>query len=498
MKRILFLSSIVALLSSCGGSGNGELIGGLDRSHWNPTDPYGMVFVPQGSFIMGPSDQDVPFANVSTNQRVSVGAFYMDETEITNNEYRQFERWVVDSIIRSYLGKFQTEGPRNEVTLVKSNYLINLAEIKNNDEISLNLYNRWMGEDEEIGWREIDPTEDDENYEYTDDDEDLSADYFGGVDDERAVYLPKIDWNARISKDERKEVFHNLFVKSYVDGEIVKEENNFIYRYEFLDVKALANQNEKNEETIDDMSGSEYRNTFVVDTVVNIYPSTLDYQSDYAYANNETDAILNYEHIAFDDYPVVGITWHQANAFCHWRTHIINSFLRANNEPILPDFRLPTETEWEYAARGGLSLSPYPWGGPYTRNMKGCFLANFKPLRGNYTADGGLKAIKVRQYNPNNYGLYDMSGNVAEWTSTVFDETSTSYSHDMNSDNSYISEESDLNVLKRKVVRGGSWKDISYFIQTSTRAYEYDDVSTSYIGFRCVMDFLGRDKKDFN
>ena len=107
-------------------------------------------------------------------------------------------------------------------------------------------------------------------------------------------------------------------------------------------------------------------------------------------------------------------------------------------------------------------------------------------MRGNYTLDGGLKAIKVRQYNPNNYGLYDMAGNVSEWTSTVFDETSSSYSHDMNSDNSYLSEESDKDVLKRKVVRGGSWKDISYFIQTSTRTYEYDDVSTSYIGFRCV------------
>ena len=90
-----------------------------------------------------------------------------------------------------------------------------------------------------------------------------------------------------------------------------------------------------------------------------------------------------------------------------------------------------------------------------------------------------------------------MSGNVAEWTSTVFDETSTSYSRDLNPDNSYISEKSDKDVLKRKVVRGGSWKDISYFIQTSTRTYELDDASTSYIGFRCVMDFLGRDKKDF-
>ena len=61
-----------------------------------------------------------------------------------------------------------------------------------------------------------------------------------------------------------------------------------------------------------------------------------------------------------------------------------------------------------------------------------------------------------------------------------------------------MSEESDQDVLKRKVVRGGSWKDISYFIQTSTRTYEYDDVSKSYIGFRCVMDFLGRDRKIFN
>ena len=437
MKRILFLSSIVALLSSCGGSGNGELIGGLNRASWNPTDPYGMVFIPQGSFVMGPSDQDVPFSNVSTNQRVSVGAFYMDETEITNNEYRQFERWVVDSIIGTEMKLFQNR--RGDTS--KSNYIVNGDTLRNLD------------------WNEI-------------------------------IRLNHND-------EEYKNKYDSLFVKTWVDGNPIKEEDNFIYRFEVLDVRALSSQNQKDEDAIDKMDASEYRNKFVVEKEVKIYPSTLDYQSDYAYANNETDATLNYEHIAFDEYPVVGITWHQANAFCHWRTHVMNSFLRANNEPVLPDFRLPTETEWEYAARGGLGLSPYPWGGPYTRNMKGCFLANFKPLRGNYTADGALKAIKVRQYNPNNYGLYDMSGNAAEWTSTVFDETSTSYSHDMNSSNLYVSEESDKDVLKRKVVRGGSWKDISYFIQTSTRTYEYDDVSTSYIGFRCVMDFLGREKKDF-
>ena len=435
MKKILLLSSVVALLSGCAGSGNGELIGGTDRLVWNPTDPYGMVFIPQGSFVMGPSDQDVPFANVSTNQRVSVGAFYMDETEITNNEYRQFERWVVDSMIRTEMKLFKN---RRGDTLL-SNHVVN------------------------------------------------------------GDTLRRIDWSVRLNKnsDEYKFLYDSMFVKTYVDGQPIKEEANFIYRYEELDVRALSNTNKLDEGSIDNMNASTYRDNFVIEREVKIYPSTLDYQSDYAYANNETDATFNYEHVAHDDYPVVGITWEQANAFCHWRTHIMNSFLRSQNEPLLPDFRLPTETEWEYAARGGLGMSPYPWGGPYTRNMKGCFLANFKPLRGNYTADGGLKAIKVRQYNPNNYGLYDMAGNVSEWTSTVFDETSSSYSHDMNSDNSYLSEESDKDVLKRKVVRGGSWKDISYFIQTSTRTYEYDDVSTSYIGFRCVMDFLGRDKKDF-
>ena len=435
MKKILLLSSVVALLSGCAGSGNGELIGGTDRLVWNPTDPYGMVFIPQGSFVMGPSDQDVPFANVSTNQRVSVGAFYMDETEITNNEYRQFERWVVDSMIRTEMKLFKN---RRGDTLLSNN-------VVNGDTLRV------------------------------------------------------IDWSVRLNEnsDEYKFLYDSMFVKTYVDGQPIKEEDNFIYRYEELDVRSLSKSNRLDEEAIDNMDASTYRDNFVIEREVKIYPSTLDYQSDYAYANNETDATFNYEHVAHDDYPVVGITWEQANAFCHWRTHIMNSFLRSQNQPLLPDFRLPTETEWEYAARGGYGMSPYPWGGPYTRNMKGCFLANFKPLRGNYTADGGLKAIKVRQYNPNNYGLYDMAGNVAEWTSTVFDETSTSYSHDMNSDNSYISEESDQDVLKRKVVRGGSWKDISYFIQTSTRTYEYDDVSTSYIGFRCVMDFLGRDKKDF-
>ena len=109
MKKIILISSVVALLAACAGSGNGELIGVQDRPVWNPEDPYGMVYIPQGSFTMGPSDQDVPFANISQAKTVSVGAFYMDETEITNNEYRQFTNWVRDSIVRSFLAKAEPE-----------------------------------------------------------------------------------------------------------------------------------------------------------------------------------------------------------------------------------------------------------------------------------------------------------------------------------------------------------------------------------------------------
>ena len=111
MKKIILVTLIIATLYGCGGSGNGELIGSQNRQIWNPTDPYGMVFIPQGSYNMGPSDQDVPFANVSQSKTVSVGAFYMDETEITNNEYRQFTNWVKDSILRKQLAEMKFDDP---------------------------------------------------------------------------------------------------------------------------------------------------------------------------------------------------------------------------------------------------------------------------------------------------------------------------------------------------------------------------------------------------
>jgi gliding motility-associated lipoprotein GldK len=205
---------------------------------------------------------------------------------------------------------------------------------------------------------------------------------------------------------------------------------------------------------------------------------------------------MYYWHPKYDDYPVVGVNWKQARAFAHWRTFHLNSFYAENEENGVTDFRLPTEYEWEYAARGGRDQTMYPWGGPYVRNAKGCSLANFKPGRGDYGADGGVYPIRVSSYFPNDFGLYDMSGNVAEWTVSAYAESGHLFSHDLNSDYQYDAKDEDNETLKRKVIRGGSWKDIAHYIQNGTRTYEYQDSANSYTGFRLVQSYVGRSNRD--
>lgn len=331
--NFFLLSGLSLAIQSCGlfgGGGRsddqGNLVGVQGREGWEMTVPYGMVTIPAGTFHMGQADQDVAATQINFNKQITIGGFYMDDTEITNNEYRQFmEAIVLDS-----------------------------AQVVGEDEI-MELY----------------------------------------------------------------------------------------------------------------------------------YPDTTVWVKDFTHHMGDPLMVYYYSHPAFDDYPVVGVSWEAAQYFSRWRTNHLNAYREGNGLFPMPNFRLPSEAEWEYAARGGRDMAKYPWGGPYIRNSKGCMLANFKPGRGNYFDDGFAYTAPVASYFANDYGLYDMSGNVAEWTEDAYNPASVPMVWDLNP--TFFDE-----TEPRKVVRGGSWKDIAYFLETGTRTFEFKDSTNASVGFRCAMTYLGR------
>jgi gliding motility-associated lipoprotein GldK len=264
---------------------------------------------------------------------------------------------------------------------------------------------------------------------------------------------------------------------------------------EYLEVKEdlinqLANDNppilNPTDEELELLFDGFKRSNFITDEVIEVYPDTTVWITDFKYSYNEPMHNDYFWHDAYNDYPVVGITWKQANAFCEWRTMHKNAFQKTKNKDLVPEFRLPTEAEWEYAARGGLQGASYPWGGPYTKNDRGCFMANFKPMRGDYAVDQALYTVEGDAYDANDYGLFNMSGNVAEWVDSSYESEAYDFSSTMNPN-------VNKRFNKKKITRGGSWKDVKYYLQVSTRDYEYEDIPRSFIGFRTVHDYLGTD-----
>ena len=233
---------------------------------------------------------------------------------------------------------------------------------------------------------------------------------------------------------------------------------------------------------------------FLNSYIVNIYPDTTCWVNDFPNANNEQYMRLYFNHPSYNEHPVVGVSWEQANAFCAWRTNYLLAGLRGQAKYI-QRYRLPTEAEWEFAARGRED-NKYPWkDSEETKDDRGCYNANYKPGKGNYTKDGNLISTRVGAYSPNSNGLYDMAGNVAEWTSTAYTESGVLQANDINPDIQYNAAPEDPYALKKKVVRGGSWKDVNAFIRSDARASEYQNEQRSYIGFRCVRTQVGYNKK---
>jgi gliding motility-associated lipoprotein GldK len=234
---------------------------------------------------------------------------------------------------------------------------------------------------------------------------------------------------------------------------------------------------------------------FIKSYSINVYPDTLVWIAEFTYSDNEHMTRNYFSHPQYGNYPVVGVSWVQCQAFCHWRTQQRNAWLLSRGYSVESDFSLPNEAQWEWAARGGLQGNAYPWGGPYPATEKGCFLANFKPQRGNFTADGSLYPAVVAFYHPNDYGLYDMSGNVAEWCNDAYNPSASTFVSDINPVYKYNATYEEPAERKKKIVRGGSWKDISKYITIYTRDYQYQDTCTSYIGFRCIQPAMVNPKE---
>src|SRR5450631_3953062 len=107
MKQIYFLITVLAgsiIMSGCGKNGDRGELTGIPQRSFRAEVPYGMVYIPSGSFLMGQTDQDVTFTQIAQTKQVTINAFFMDETEISNSKYRQFVNWVRDSIaITNYM-----------------------------------------------------------------------------------------------------------------------------------------------------------------------------------------------------------------------------------------------------------------------------------------------------------------------------------------------------------------------------------------------------------
>ena len=466
IRNIIFalaITNAVFLLSSCFGGKmassalGGEVTGvGNGRGFTEPT-PYGMTMVNRGSLKMGIDKSDSLWGNVAPVKDISVDGFWMDETEVSNSKYRQFVMWVRDSILRTRLADPAYGGDET--------YLI--TEDQNHDPIP-----------------------------------------------------PRINWKKPLPRkpnEDQQRAYESLYITNPVTGEKLIDASQLIYRYEVYDYTTAAlrrnriKPEERNLNTdiavnpdevvmitkdtayINDegkiireainrpLSGPwDFLNTYIV----NVYPDTTCWVNDFPNSDNEIYLRNYFSNPTYNDYPVVGVTWEQANAFCAWRTDFLLKGL-SGQAKYIQRYRLPSEAEWEYAARGK-DGTEFPWENPDVKNGDGCFYANFKPDRGNYTKDGNLITSKSGIYSPNSNGLYDMAGNVAEWTSTIYTEAGVEAMNDLNPKLEYNAATEDPYRLKKKSVRGGSWKDPESFIRSAWRSWEYQNQPRAYIGFRCV------------
>jgi formylglycine-generating enzyme required for sulfatase activity len=499
--------------------------------------PPGMVYVQGGTTVI---NYDQSTTDTNSARKVSLTSFYMDKTEVTNQEYRRFTEWVIDSIaIVNYLkddsyfigydandnpspatntSATASAGSTNGGGLPDTTKPVVAETVPQND--SANAKKR-------INWAKVD-----HDKIFNSKDEDI-----------KKKIAPLLDEFGNVKKDA------------------------YIYTYRHL----KHNPTLKNK-----------RDEKLVTEHLDIFPNENVWSQDLT--NSQTDLYVeNYFKVPpFDDYPVVGVTWDQCNAYCNWRSN--NAAAYYNMPDYMKYYRLiytlPSEAQWVYAAQSfyemvyeplktdtldTVNLGPiytgvdsmvvvhdsawvaahppktaadsandarnavkaqriadynarhrkasngnlylmdyiklmdflkngYATGNegpiidstPIHRDYNG-MLSNFKQEEGDYWEDGVPLTSPVMSFAPNDFGLYNMEGNVAEWVTDAYSPSAFSFVSDINPQLIYDADSSDADVMKRKVVRGGSFISNAKSLSPFYRDMELQHVAHCYLGFRCVM-----------
>jgi sulfatase modifying factor 1 len=483
----------------------------LPYNHATLNAPPGMVYIRGGSTTLRYNQSST---DTNSLKRVSLTAFFIDKTEITNQQYRLFTEWVIDSIAivnylkddKYFLQKTKDGGKSSESSSAPAPTAPD-APASTSDT---------TGGVATVPATPATP--------------DSSSSSFSMLNSDST--RKRIDW----SRVNHKKIFESKDADTRSKIAPLLDENGnvrrdaFQFKFSFL-------------KTMNNATAKEKTRKYVTETV-SIYPDEKVWSEDMT--NSQTELLVeNYFKVSpYDDYPVVGVNWKQARAFCYWRSITASSYV--NMPEFMKYYRLtytlPSEAQWVYAASGYYDMiasNEDTTGGadstvkstsdttvtphdsayvaavekavkekemmkgnsdvveapvvkaptdstPIHRDDKG-MLSNFKQDEGDYWEDGAALTLPVMAYAPNEFGLYNMEGNVSEWMLDAYSPSTFSFVSDLNPVLLYDADSSDAEAMHRKVVRGGSFVSNAKSLSPYYRDLELDNVAHCYIGFRCVM-----------
>jgi sulfatase modifying factor 1 len=474
----------------------------LPYNHPTLNAPPGMVYIRGGSTTIRYNQSSTDTNSV---KKVSLTSFFIDKTEITNQQYRQFIEWVIDSIaVVKYLkddkyflsdkASKDKEDEKKDADVPPPAAIDSTAVIT--DSTSVNL--AATGSPDSSG---------------------------------EAITDRRIDW----SKVNHKRIFESrdpeikAKIKPLLDenGDIRKDA--YVFSFRFIRASNIA--------------GAKKSTRKMVTEGVSVYPEEKVWAEDMV--NSQTELLVEnyFKVVPYDDYPVVGVNWKAARSFAYWRS--INAQAYTGMPEYMKYYRLtyslPSEAQWVYAAQGyfdmiasnqdtagdttkgvitgtissdslavphdsayvaSLTIPQKPAGEagaepeanlppivdstPIHNDNKG-LLANFKQDEGDYWEDGSALTLPVMAFAPNEFGLYNMEGNVAEWMLDAYSPSTFSFVSDLNPVLLYDADSADADAMKRKVIRGGSFISNAKTLSPYNRDLELETIAHCYVGFRCVM-----------